>query len=318
MAHSPRHGVAAAAGRVWTAVAVVGALLAAEVVTALLSGSLALLGDAGHLLTDTASLGLVAVAIRRSRQPASPRRTFGHARSGTLAAALNGLALLAVAVALAVAAGLRLAHPPVVSPLPVVAVAGAALAVNAGLALLLRGAGSELSVSSALLHVTSDGVASAGVVASGLVILATGWEWADPAVSLLIATLIAVGAVRLLRETGRILGEGTPGDLDAERVRHAILTVPGVDGVHDLHLWSLDRGHRLLSAHVTVGDRPMAEVTAILREVEERLCSSFGIEHVTLQPECPACLAEPALYCDLEDRHQLHRSATAPGAFTGP
>jgi cobalt-zinc-cadmium efflux system protein len=292
--------------RLLAAGAGVAALVAIEITVALFSGSLALLGEAGHLLTDTGSFAIAALAVRRSRLPAAGRRTFGHRRSGTLAAALNGLVLLAVAAGITVGAVVRLVHPPVVHPLAVIAVAALAVLADAGIALLLRGGGRGLGVRSALLHVAADGAGAAGVLLSSLVILATGWERADPAVSLLIALLVAAGAVRLLGEVRGILEEEAPGDLDPEQVRTAIQGYPGITGVHDLHIWSLDRGHRLLSAHVAVADRPMGEITAILRAVESRLCSDFGIEHATLQPESPACLPNPALFCDPDERHSLH------------
>jgi cobalt-zinc-cadmium efflux system protein len=292
--------------RLAVAMGAVAALLALEVVTALLSHSLALLGDAGHLLTDAASLALASYAVWRSRLPASARHTFGHHRTGILVAAFNGIVLLAVAVSLAVAAIARLGHPAEVSALPVILVAVVALAVNGGLAVLLADAGGELSVRSALLHVLADGIAAVGVLVSAVIILTAGWLAADSVAALLIAVLITAGAVRLLRETFEILGERTPRGLDAGQISAVIAGIRGVEGVHDLHIWSLSRRHRALSAHVTVGDRPMAEVTAVLRDVETTLCAQFAIEHVTLQPECPSCVVEPALYCDLEERHSLH------------
>ena len=299
-------------GRLGIAMAAVAALLVAEVVVALLSRSLALLGDAGHLLTDSASLGLAAWAVWRSRAPAGPRHTYGHHRKGILVAAVNGLALLVVAAALAAAAIDRFAHPAPVEGGPVVAMAAVAIVVNVVLALLLGEAGGELSVRSALLHVLSDAVAATGVLVSGVIILTTGWLGADPAVSLLIACLIAAGAVRLLHEASHILGEGTPRDVDPGAVTATIVAVRGVEGVHDLHIWSLDRRHRALSAHILVEDRPLAEITALLRAVEERLCSEHAIEHATLQPECPSCAADASLYCNLDERHVLAHEVPVP------
>jgi len=289
--------------------AVVATLFLAEVVTSLASGSLALLSDAGHLLTDVGSLGLAAFALRRSRAPASSRHTFGHFRAGILVAAINGIGLLAIAAALLVAALGRLTHPESVAAAPVIVVAAIAVVGNIGVVALLRGAGSDLSVQSAVLHVTADAVAALGVLVSAIVIITTGWLAADPAASILIAVLIGAGSVRLLREAVVILGEGTPRGLDVQRVSEVMLSVAGIDGVHDLHIWSLDRHHMSLSAHVAVADRALGEVTSLLRELEIMLCNQFGIEHVTLQPECPTCVGEAELYCDLDDRHRMVHEA---------
>ena len=163
------------------------------------------------------------------------------------------------------------------------------MAANVGIALLLRDAGGGLGVQSAALHVIADALTDAAVVVGALTLLLFGWTRADAVVSLLIAALVVVAAIGLLREALHILNEGTPRDVDTEQVRARIAGLPGVDGVHDLHIWSLDREHRALSAHIIVGDRPLAEVTAMIRSVEVVLCDEFGIDHATVQPECPSC-----------------------------
>jgi cobalt-zinc-cadmium efflux system protein len=313
--HAGRHGPepAGAARRLRLAAGAVVLLCGGEVVAGLLAGSLALLGDAAHLGTDAATLGLAWYATAQASRRPTPRRSFGFHRTGILAATVNGVALVAVACALAAAAIGRLRHPSPVSGLPMLAVGGLALLLNGALGAYLLGAGDELSIRSAALHVAGDALASAGVVVGGAVLLTTGWGAADPLVSLAIAALIAVAAVSVLREAVHILSEGTPRDLDAEEVRRAILATPGVEDVHDLHIWSLDRHHRMLSAHVGVGDRPLSEVTGILRCLEAGLCSRFAIEHATLQPECPTCL-EASGPCDPAERHaRLHRPAEATG-----
>jgi cobalt-zinc-cadmium efflux system protein len=304
--HAP--GAAAlAGGRLRAAVAVVVLLFAAEAVAGLLAGSLALLGDAVHLATDAGTLGLAWYATAAARRRPTPRRSFGFHRTGILVATVNGAALATVAALLAVAAVDRLQHPTQVSGLPVLVVGALALLANTALGAYLLGAGDELSVRSAALHVAGDALASAGVVVAGILLLTTGWRLADPAVSLGIAALIAVAALTVLLEAAHILSEGTPRDLDTEEVRRVMLAAPGVEGVHDLHIWSLDRHHRMLSAHVGVGDLPLTEVTAILRTLEMTLCSHFAIEHATLQPECPSC-EDDTVICDPEERHaRLHR-----------
>jgi cobalt-zinc-cadmium efflux system protein len=308
--HHPSPAAPAVMGRLRLALAGVAAVLAAELVAGLLSGSLALLGDAAHLLTDSATLGFAWFAVSRSRRAPTAEHTYGYLRTGILVALANGTALLAVAAVVAVAAVARLRQPPDVAGVPVVAVALFALVVNGAMGVLLHSAGRELSVRSAALHVLADALASAGVLVAGICILALGWRLADPVVSLGIAALIAAGAAVLLREAMHILAEATPRDLDAETVRQAIAAMPGVEDVHDLHIWSLDRGHRALSAHVTVQNRPLAEVTEALRAVETALCERFAIEHATLQPECPSCLAEVEPYCDMDSRHATRHAGS--------
>ncbi|GAC1570739.1 MAG: cation diffusion facilitator family transporter [Candidatus Dormibacteria bacterium] len=288
-----------------TAAILVTAVLVVEVAAGLRGGSLALLGDATHLLTDVGSLGLAGYATARSRRPASERHTDGHHRSGILAAGFNGTALLLVALAIAIAALARLRHPVALEPLPVIAAAALALCVNAGLAVRLGGTHQELGVRSAVLHVAGDALASGGVIVGAVVTTVTGWQSADGVVALAISGLIAIGAVRLLRQAAGILTESTPTDLDPGTVRRAIEATAGIEGVHDLHIWSLSLHHRALSAHVIVADRPLSQVTELLRSLESSLCERFGIDHATLQPECPSCGVTAPLYCDLSERHDL-------------
>ncbi len=303
-----------ALSRVKLAIAGVGVIAMMEIAGGLASGSLALLSDAGHLVTDSATLGLTWYAVSRSRRPAGAQHTFGHHRGGIVVAALNGTVLVLIAAAIAAGAVTRLQHPTAVAPVPVIVIGSLALAANAAIALLLRGAGGGLGVSSAALHVIADALTDAAVVVGAVALLVLGWTRADAIVSLLIAALVFAGALRLLREALQILNEGTPRDLDAELVRTRIAQLPGVEGVHDLHIWSLDREHRALSAHVTVADRPLVEVTAMIRLVEVLLCDEFGIEHATVQPECPSCSEAAPIYCDLEEHHELvHRGVQRPG-----
>jgi len=191
------------------------------------------------------------------------------------------------------------------TPVPVVIVGSLALLANVGVAMLLGGAGGGLGVRSAALHVIADALTDAAVVIGAVTLLLFGWTRADAVVSLLIACLVFAGAVGLLREALHILNEGTPRDLDVGLVRERMAALPGIDGVHDLHIWSLDREHRALSAHVIVADRPLGEVTEMIRSVELLLCQEFGIEHATVQPECPSCSAEAPLYCNIAGHHEL-------------
>ncbi len=300
--------------RVRMAIAGVIVLAAMEVVGGIASGSLALLSDAGHLVTDSATLGLTWYAVSISRRPAGARNTFGHHRGGIVVAALNGTVLLLIAAAIAFGAVTRLQNPVTVTAVPVIIVGSIALLANIVLATLLNGAGGGLGVRSAALHVVADALTDAAVVVGALTLLVFGWTRADAIVSLLIAALVVVGAVGLLREALHILNEGTPRDVDVDLLRARIVAMPGIDGVHDLHIWSLDREHRSLSAHVTVADRPLGEVTAMMRSIELLLCNDFGIDHATLQPECPSCTDKAPLFCDVDEHHELvHQGAKHAG-----
>ncbi len=303
--HSHAHP-AASVGRLRLSVAVVLCLAAVEVVVGRLSGSLALTSDAGHMGMDAASLMLALYAVAKAQQPATSRHTFGFHRSGAIVAAVNGSALLVVAVLIAMGAVSRLTHPEPIIAAPVIVTGILALALNLGMARLLAGHAHDLSVRSALLHILADALASVGVIVAAIIVLTTGWQQADAVVSLGIAGLIGAGAVTLLVETVAILTDAVPKGMDAEAVRTLIAATPGVIDVHDLHVWSLDRQHRALSAHVEVADASLSEVTTLLRALERRLCDEYGIEHATLQPECPSCVDDASLYCDLDERHAVH------------
>jgi cobalt-zinc-cadmium efflux system protein len=301
-----------ALSRVRLAIAAVICLAVMEIAGGIASGSLALLSDAGHLVTDSATLGLTWYAVSRSRRPAGAGHTFGYHRSGIVVAAFNGVVLMAIAAAIAVGAISRLQHPTAVTAVPVIAIGSVALAANAALAVFLSGAGGGLGVRSAALHVLADALTDAAVIVGALALLIFGWSRADAIVSLLIAALVVLGAIALLREALHILSEGTPRDVDIQLVRSRIADQPGVEGVHDIHVWSLDREHRALSAHVTVADRPLVEVTAMIRSVELLLCTEFGIEHATLQPECPSCTVAAPLFCEPAEHHELVHQGTRP------
>jgi len=291
--------------RIAAAAVLVAIVATVEVVTGLASGSLALLGDATHMTTDLGTLALTTWALRRSGRPADASHTFGYLRSGIIVATINGMALIAVAAGIAAAAIARLSHPVSVTAGPVLVVAAVALAFDVGIAWSLHRE-HELTMRSVMLHFAGDALASASVIVAAVIILLTRWHTADPIVSLVIAVLIAMGGLALLRETTFILQESTPRDIDFDAVRATITSVPGVEGVHDLHIWSLDRRHRALSAHISVTDQPLGNITVALRQIEQALCEKFAIEHATLQPECPECEDDPDAFCAIEQRHERH------------
>jgi cobalt-zinc-cadmium efflux system protein len=271
-------------------------ILLVEAVAGVLSHSLALLSDAGHILTDVVALGLAWFAVEQARRPADVSRTYGYHRVGILAAMVNGATLIVIVIAIAVEAARRFGHPePVQGPLVIVA-ALIAIAVNAFIGFSLRGSDENLNARAAMLHVVGDLAASIGVVVAGIVIVLGGWVYIDPLLSLGIAALIAWGAVRLVRDTVHILLEGTPRGLDLAEVERAIAATEGVISIHDLHVWTLSPGQLALSSHIVVSEEQLAADTEhMIRRVERELCDRFGIGHTTIQPEachpCPEDLA---------------------------
>lgn len=254
-----------------------------EAVGGWIAGSLALLGDAGHMLVDSTALGLAAVAAWIARQPKSHRHSYGLGRAETLAALFNAVLMVALVTVVSMAAVRRLLDPPPVRGGLVVAVAAVGLLVNIVVARLLTGWRENINVRGALLHVIGDLLGSLAALVSGVVILSTGWRPIDPILSLLIVVLILISSLRLLREAVHTLLEGVPAHLDLGEVGRAMAGVEGVLSVHDLHIWSLSGDTTALSAHVVL--RRIEGWEVILARLRELLDRRFGISHVTLQPE---------------------------------
>jgi cobalt-zinc-cadmium efflux system protein len=251
-----------------------------------LAGSLALLSDAGHMATDAAALGLALFAQWVARRPPSARASYGYARAEVLAAFVNALALLLLVVFIVVEAIQRITRPAPVAGGAVLGIAVVGLLVNIVTAWLLSRASSSTGARSALLHVLSDALGSVAAIVAGAVILLTGWTPIDPLLSLLTAVLILRSTWRLLAQTTRVLMEGVPQDLDYHEIGAALTSIPGVTGVHDLHVWLMSAEHAALSAHVTIdaGD----DWLRILDAARQMLAGRFAIDHVTLQPSWPA------------------------------
>jgi cobalt-zinc-cadmium efflux system protein len=265
-------------------------ILLVEVAGGLLSHSLALLSDAGHVLTDVFALGLAWFAVEQAHRPADTRRSYGYQRVSILAALVNSVVLVVIVLAIAFEAVRRLAAPQPVQGGVVIVAALAGIAINAFVILGLRGHGRNLNLRAALLHVTGDVAASAGVVIAGVVILLTGWLYIDPLLSIAIAALIAWSAWRIIRETLNLLMEGTPREIDLAAVTAEIDRTPHVDSVHDLHVWALSSEELALSCHVVVGDLELGDAEHVVRDLEGRLCDRFAIGHTTIQVEsCHPC-----------------------------
>jgi cobalt-zinc-cadmium efflux system protein len=264
------------------ALALVAGFAVVEAVTGFLADSLALLADAAHMAGDAGSLGLAAFAMWIARRPPTSGRSFGYRRAEILAALANGAALVALAVWIFVEAARRLGDPPDPAAGWVLAVGAAGLAVNLAAAAVLHGSrAGSLNVEAAFRHVLADVAGSVGVIVSALVILATGWAYADPLVGIAIGLLVLASSWTVLRDSVRILLESTPEGIDADDVARAMYEVESVRDVHDLHIWTITSGFAALSAHVLC--EPGADCHAARRRLEAVLRDRYGLTHTTLQ-----------------------------------
>jgi cobalt-zinc-cadmium efflux system protein len=264
-----------------------------------MSNSLALLTDAAHNLTDVLALALTWYALRLMARPPTSHRTFGYHRAGILAALFNSTTLVVVALVIFYEAYQRLMAPPPVQENIMIVVAALAFVVNAGTAWMIhRGSENDLNMRSAFVHLAGDAVSTLGAFVAGIGIALTGWQILDPLVSILIGALILWNAWGIVRETVDILLESTPRDVDIGAMVDDITRVPGVRGVHDLHVWSLSSSLRMLSAHVLTQDMTLAEGAQVQHDINQLLLNDYGIGHTALQLECNGC--EPdVLYCEL-------------------
>lgn len=266
------------------------AILIAEVVGGLWTGSLALLSDSAHVFMDMFALGLSYLAIRAAALPANDRHTYGYHRMQVLAALANGATLLLISFEILRDAINRFQNPEPVKAGPMLAIAIIGLVVNIIVALVLREHDHEdLNARAAFLHVLGDALASVGVIGAGIAILLTGQEWIDPLVSVLISLLILVSSGRLLKETVHILAEGMPEGMTASGVAEMLKAVPGVAEIHDLHIWTVSPGYVALSAHVILKDQTLSQSEKIMAEIKEKLSTQYDIEHTTVQFECANC-----------------------------
>lgn len=288
----------------WVLLCVISAFMLVEALAGWLSNSLALLSDAGHMLSDALALALSLAAFRLGMRPADAQRSFGYRRFEIMAAAVNGLALLILSLWIVIEALLRLSQPQDIAGLPMLLVALLGLLVNIGVAWYMVRHGDtsgNLNMKSAYLHVLGDLLASVGALVAGLLIWAYGWLWADAAASALIALLIGKSAWGILRSSVHILMEGTPTGADMRRIAADIAQIDGVYGVHDLHAWTITSQYHAFSCHIVVDSGlSVAAAFALVGKVQDKV-RAHGIAHVTVQTEPPehghddsACSADTA------------------------
>jgi cobalt-zinc-cadmium efflux system protein len=270
--------------RLIVVLALTAGFMVVELVGGLLSNSLALIADAGHMLSDVAAIALSIFALWFSRRPATQQKSYGYHRFEILAAFVNGMTLVVIALLI-----LWQAYGRVVSPQPVegtlmLGIASIGLCVNIAAAFLLHSsAGHSLNVRGAYLHVLSDMLGSVGAIAAGVVIIMTGWTPADPIISAIVALLILLSSWRLVRESVDILLEAVPSHIDLGAVRSAIAEIEGVEEVHDLHVWTLTSGYLAMSGHAVIAD--LMRYKEVLEAIHTRMHERFGIDHVTVQME---------------------------------
>lgn len=270
------------------AVGLILVFMAVEVLVALASRSLALLADAGHMLTDAGALGITIYTLRLLRRPASSSMTFGWRRAEILSAAVNGLALAVIGLVILVEAVGRLLHPPSVHGTAMLIVAAAGVVVNVAATVLVRRADhGRMDVAGALAHLVTDVWAFAGTLIAGGVIVATGWDRADPIASIIVVGVMARAAWPLLRGAGRILLEGTPEGVDLDDVRLHLMALPEVEAVHDLHAWVVGSDLPAVSAHVVIDEATFSAGGAphVLDELQACLAGHFDVDHSTFQLE---------------------------------
>ncbi len=283
-----------------------------QIAGGIVANSLGLLSDAAHNLSDVVALGLSLWAVRLGRRPATPRRTFAYKRAEILVAMFNSAVLIAISVYIVVEAVRRLIDPEPVEGLWVVAFAAGGLLINGVAAFLLRSHHHDLNLRSAFLHLVGDAATSFGVMLSGLIVYFADWYYADAIVSILVSLWIGREAVRIVRSTVNVLMEGTPEGVELAEVERAMLAVPGVRGIHDLHVWSISSTDLALSAHVEADDAALSETGALVATVKDMLARDFAVGHVTLELEAAGgeCAGST---CDLppdnlaeEQRHLGH------------
>lgn len=288
--HGSQHEGEGSGNKLLASMLITFATLVAEVVGGILTGSLALLSDAAHVFLDIFALALGYIAVRLSKRSATGTHSYGFYRMKVLAAFINGATLLFVSFEIIREAIGRFAHPQSIIAGPMLIVAIIGLMANLLVAFVLKGhSHDDLNARAAFLHVIGDALSSVGVIVAGALIIFTRWYWLDPLAGMLIALIILRGAFSILKEATHILNEGAPENADSVEVARAIAALDGIKEVHDVHVWALEPGFRLLSAHVVLDDQLLSSTAAIMDGIKDMLHDDYSIVHTTIQFECGSC-----------------------------
>jgi cobalt-zinc-cadmium efflux system protein len=278
-------------------------VMVAEIIGGLLSNSLALLGDAGHMLTDALAIGLSLFAITMARRPATSRRTFGYHRTEIMAALANGVVLILVSAYIFYEAYQRFFEEPTINSPIMLTIAAIGLVANLiGMLVLQRSSKGSLNIRAAFWHIIGDTLSSVGVIIAGIIIIFTGWTVVDPILACVIGVVILWGAFRIVKEATDVLLESVPAGIDLQAVEDAMKTIEGVVESHDVHIWTITSGIYALSAHVRVDDLMVSQSNELIVSINEILEKKFNITHATLQLECDACSSEGGT-CSLPNGH---------------
>jgi len=297
MAHTHQHGTKATGRRLALSIAITLAFVVAEAIAGYFSHSLALVSDAGHNFADALALFFAWYGVWIARKPSTERHTFGYHRVGILAALINAVSLVMIALLIFREAAGRLGNPQTVHSRSMIIVASIAVVMNTAISLWLRSdARHDLNVRSAYLHMVGDAISAVGVVVAGIVIAVTGMSVADSVISILIGVLILWSSWGILQESVNVLLESIPKGMEMNEVQQTIVEVPGVLAVHDLHVWTIGSGIIACSCHITVGEQSISSGQDVLRTVNRELETRFGILHSTIQVEVEGCDPDD-MYC---------------------
>ncbi len=301
--HEHQHNLQTGSKGLLIALIITIVMMVAEVAGGFLSNSLALLGDAGHMITDVFSLGLSLFAFTMARRPPNSTKTYGYHRMEVMAALTNGALLIIISIAIFYEAYRRFASPPEIKGPIMLIIASIGLIANLAGIYVLKGTHTDnLNIRSAFLHIVGDTLSSVGVIVGGILIIVKHWYFVDPLISILIGGIIIRGAISIIFESSSILLEYVPGNIDPETVNRALMGIKGVKNVHDLHIWAITSGLYSMSSHIMIDDARISEGALIIQQVESVMKQKFQITHTTVQLECDNC--ECGMVCSMVSKSE--------------